>query len=79
MGRRRIYDITNIRQAQQNQTTNTPIIKRRGSTFFLEFLTKFFYGIFYLSIIALTSIGATTLLNSQLRDILFEIIRNTFF
>jgi len=78
MGRRKVYDITKIGQSPSNDNTS-PVIRRSGGTLFLELLTKFFYGIFYLAVIALASIGATTLLNIQLRDILFAIVRNTFF
>ena len=75
---RKIYDISNPEQNQQN-LRETPIIRRGGGTVFLEAVTKFFLGIFYLAVVALASAGATTLLNGQLRDMLFELIQNTFF
>lgn len=78
MAKRKIYDISQSSQSLPN-TNDTPVIRRGGGTVFLEFLTKLFYGIFYLTVIILASAGATTLLNGQLRDMLFELIQNTFF
>ena len=78
MSKRKIYNISKSGQSPPN-ATETPVIRRGGGTVFLEFLTKLFFGIFYFAVVALASVGATTLLNGQLRVLLFELVKNTFF
>lgn len=77
MAQRKIYDISSGEPPPQ--INSAPVIRRGGGTVFLEFMTKLFYGIFYLTLVILASVGATTLLNGQLRDMLFELVKNTFF
>ena len=45
----------------------------------IEFIMKLFTAVLYLCVIALSSVGLTTLLNRPLRDMMFEIIQNIFF
>ena len=77
MAQRKIYDISNGEQSM-SKVNSPPVIRRGGGTIFLEFLTKFFYGVFYLTLIMIASVGVTTLINGQLRDMLFELVKNTF-
>ena len=77
MAQRKIYDISNGEQPIP-KVNSPPVIRRGGGTIFLEFLTKFFYGVFYLILVILASAGVTTLLNGRLRDMLFELVKNTF-
>jgi len=78
MSQRKIYNIQKSGRSPPG-VNDPPIVRRGGGTIFLEFMTKLFYGVFYLAVVVLASVGATTLLNGHLRDILFELVKNTFF
>jgi hypothetical protein len=68
------------REKQKSQdNAKTAVIKRSFGMAAVEFITKLFTAVIYLFVIALSSVGATTLLNGQLRDMLFELVKSTFF
>lgn len=48
-----------------------------GLWFIQNLIQSLFKGLFYLMMLVLSSIGLTTLLNHQLREILIEIVKNT--
>jgi hypothetical protein len=55
------------------------VIKHGAGTAAASFFGKLFTAVLYIIATALSSVGLTTLINKPLRDMLFELARNTFF
>ena len=53
--------------------------RRNAGTAVAGFFTKLFTAVLYLAATALSSVGLTTLINKPLRDMLFELVRKTFY
>ena len=55
------------------------MIRKNAGTAVLSFFHKLFTTVLYFAATALSSVGITTLINKVLRDMLFELVTNTFF
>ena len=68
------------REKHSGDPRDRPAIVTRGAGAAVWwFLTKLFTAVLYIAATALSSVGLTTLINKPLRDMLFELVRRTFF
>ena len=73
---RGFYDDYKSKQSKDENADRPTVIRRNFGTAFFEFLAKFFTVIIHIIVITLSSIGFTVLINGNLRDMLFELIKN---
>ena len=81
MARRGFYEDyrqSNIQQIQAEHQKPVLIKSSFGIRLF-EFIRRIFIIIAYLCGIILSSAGATALINAKIREMMFDLIKNTFF
>lgn len=73
---RRFYDDYKSNNNRKENADRPAVIRRSFGTAFFEFLAKFFTVIIHIIVIFLCSVGFTVLINGNLREILFDFIKN---
>jgi hypothetical protein len=72
-------DYERKRHGEARQRDSPAMIRRSGFTAVKSFFTKLFTAVLYIVITALSGAGLTALLYKPIRDMLFELVQNTFF
>ena len=76
---RGFYDDYQRKKQGGNPRDRPAIIRKNAGTTVLSFFHKLFTTVLYLAASALSSVGITTLINKDLRDMLVELVSKTFF
>ena len=72
-------DYQKEKQGENQQRDRPAMIRRSAGAAVTGFFGRLFTAVLYLAATALSSVGLTTLINKPLRDMLFELVRRTFF